>query len=745
MLRAAVSSSRHQLLLCAVTTLLFLVIEVAHPYYFLQDDNRDQNLPYYVANVRAVADHEFPLFNFHQLLGTPLLACVQPAGFYAPNYLAAWASDALFGHYFATIDLVVLFHLILAALGFFRFMRFFKLSVSSSFFGALAWTFCGFVILVGNSWVQIVGFAAYQPWLGLFAFRLLRGFDPRAFAGLTVCRVLQFFLGYPQIFVYSALLEAFGVAGYLLLARVGQVPADTPGSQSDCMPRLARQRALPFAVQYALHYALVTVMTLPVLLPAIHQIGVSVGRSTPIPWEDYSRTMYNLTDWLNGLVRPWADRGADMLYDRNLHVISHVGYLSLGFAVVALAARKSTGATRLVALFALLAAVSFLLASNELLVRAMYAVPGVNRFRWPFKFVFFTSFYIIVLASFGCDLFLRKLAAGPPAGSRWIPAVLAGIFCVQAAGVVWLYAILPQRTFGTHLDRVPLVEPKRDALRSGRVVSVGFQFVDAGGKLYGSTAPSLGYNYATLWGLFHFAGYEIMRSERNAQAALGLSGSSIIPVDEGRPLDLRTDLPLDYLRLWGVRWYLLDGGVRVANTAGLQPVFRDTSRIVLFDPLARPFVYPTAGDPAAVRAYRFSTNAVEVRAESATSGEAVVNVLYNPYFRGYLDGVEMPVGETAESQILVRFPPGSHTIRVVYDDPWFRLGLWLAALGVLLAAAGAAVLMLRAGGVQPRGGSPEDPQGLDGPIPEVSLFKPGSDGDTSGASGAREKDRNVTD
>jgi hypothetical protein len=76
---------------------------------------------------------------------------------------------------------------------------------------------------------------------------------------------------------------------------------------------------------------------------------------------------------------------------------------------------------------------------------------------------------------------------------------------------------VPQRTFGTHLDKVPFDEPLKDVFKDGRIIAIGFNIWEPDKKnLKGfsyHTAATLGFNYPTLWGLYAFAGYDPLVSK----------------------------------------------------------------------------------------------------------------------------------------------------------------------------------------------------------------------------------------
>ena len=101
----------------AVVAAFLFSLELAHPYYFLQDDNRDMTLPFYALAARTLAAGDVAQYNFFQALGTPLLATGQAGVLNPAVYLAIAGSRVLFGHVFAAIDLLVAAYFVAGAAG----------------------------------------------------------------------------------------------------------------------------------------------------------------------------------------------------------------------------------------------------------------------------------------------------------------------------------------------------------------------------------------------------------------------------------------------------------------------------------------------------------------------------------------------------------------------------------------------------------------------------------------------------
>src|SRR6185369_12322261 len=292
-----IAQYRYPAMLVALTLFMVICMEISHPFFFLQDDNRTLYLPFYLHNFRSLLEGEFPFYNFHQYLGTPVT--IQYAALYPVNYLALGLSKLLLGNYFAAMEFIAIFHLIVAAIGFFRLLRFFELEEASCFFGAVAWTFCGFVISVGNSWIQTLGFAAYLPWILLFSIRQIYRFDIRCFLILAGLKVCEMFLGYPQLFVYTMTFEFLTVMMLFVINKKNVFDSKDAGVSVE----VSRQPSfIKFMISFVANYACVFIIALPLIVQTLYQTGVSASRKQLLSWEEYAAYSYNLKYWFNGLV-----------------------------------------------------------------------------------------------------------------------------------------------------------------------------------------------------------------------------------------------------------------------------------------------------------------------------------------------------------------------------------------------------------------------------------------------------------
>ncbi|MBT0666561.1 hypothetical protein KI809_19805 [Geobacter pelophilus] len=659
----AIPDYRYPVALLLLTLVAFFSIEISHPYYFMQDDNRVLYLPIYLHNLRSVLSGEFPFYNFHQYLGTPVT--IHYAALYPIYYLALLLSNFMFGHYFASFEIIALFHLILAAQGFYFFGRYFELDDASCLFGGITWAFCSFVIIGGNSWIHVTGLAAYLPWILLYTVRQCYSFDLRAFLLLLFFKVCNLLLGYPQYFLYTATFEILTVILFCLL--------DSKSTKFT--------KAL---VSFTVNYFLVVIVTLPIILQTAWQTKVSAYRSNPLSWNEYVGYSYNLKYWLSGLIDPFSSTSVITQFE--LHYLSFVGYLTILFFFLYLYKRKVlSGKCAVLGTVSIILFLFAIMWAGELIVtRLFYYVPVYNRMRYPFKLAIFGSFFITVISILGFDIFLKQLSDYASLTNKTVKVVAATVIVVHLCIFIAVYSFSPQRTFGYHEDPLPLTEPLKATIADGRIISASLDDVIRGDKLIpGFSAPYLGYDYATLWGLFHFGGYDPLVSQKGGKASLGIKNNPVfnLPADEPFYIPQET---LEHFRKWGVKWYVVNKAIPLDPAAPFQLQYSDTYRNVLKDSLARPMVYWQEAVDNARLSYRFKTNSVEIDSDCNKAGTVIVNMLYHPYFTAQVDGIQIEVAETADNQMSLSVPKGRHSIALRYADRSFINGAKISGAVILL-------------------------------------------------------------
>ena len=647
----------YALLLAATVLAVMLAIELRRPYYFLQDDNRDFALPCLLHNWRALRGGEIAQFNFHQFAGVPHLSNGASGALNVPGYAATFASYILLGQPFGAVDFLVTFYLITGAAGGFLLLRLITGDARAAFWGALTYELNSFNIYVSAGWSTLSGSAAYFPWMLYFALRLFDG-TPYAAVGLLTAHLLLVFIGYPEQVLHCG---AFELMVFTLVAML--------------QFRLHRRRVVAAVRRYAANWALTIVFSLPILLPMWHQATISAARRQALAKGEFEWGAFDLVSWFSGLLNPFSNaRYNARAAITAVPYLSHIGYLTvvlIGVGVIAFF-RKALDARRMKYFFICWAgALVSLFWSVNAYAEILYAIPVLNRFRWPFKLQIHTAFFLVAMATVGLAWLLGVFKSRGAARAVFAAAIVATL-----ANFLALYLLRPPRLFLTHQESIPLVEPLQEQLNEGRLISIGYRSGDQ------KSANSIGYDYATLWGLQSIAGYDTLVPASNRQIALGLNYCASYA-------DPPNQLPFAHLRRWGVRWYIVKNGVPeyapVLLANGLIPTFHDADRTVYQDPEAAPLVSWESGAVAGID-YHLTTNSIQVDVTSSQEARLHLRFASNPFFAASIDGLPVGICTDEYDQMSLRIPPGQHRIVVRYRDPYLALGTLLAsAVAVVLA------------------------------------------------------------
>jgi hypothetical protein len=495
------------------------------------------------------------------------------------------------------------------------------------------------------------------------------------FLVLVGIRVLALLVGYPQLYVYMVTFEVLTVGAVQIASRFSIRCKDETGNHS------TRPVAGTLVLYIISHIAALGIV-MPLLLSAYRQASVSLTRKNILEWNTYSANSYDIKLWLNGLVAPFHEAGIATWNE--LHFISHVGYLTLLCALIALWSVRRSDNRIPILVCAVCAVVSLMWSGDTIVTRLVYHLPVFNKFKHPFKLSLFTSFYLIIIATFGFELLCRKIEAARNSGRAALQILVPLLLALHLLNFLGLYTISRQYSFARMLDPVPFDEPLKGPLSQGRIVSVLQKDINDNqlGKAVGTTVPLLGYDYATLWGLYHLGGHDSLVPEENFKAAFQLSYDSMIKVPPGSSLDDVLKASLGYFRLWGVRWYVVDTAVPVTGFGGLKLFREDSSRKVYFDSGGLPFAFWADSPDSPGIPYEFRTNSMVLHTQRASDGMALINVLWNPFFSAEVDGNKALISVTNGKQVLVEVPAGNHIVTVTYSDPYLYAGLVISLISL---------------------------------------------------------------
>ncbi|MDD2856445.1 MAG: YfhO family protein, partial [Desulfuromonadaceae bacterium] len=405
-------------------------------------------------------------------------------------------------------------------------------------------------------------------------------------------------------------------------------------------------------------------------------------RKAAMDWGKYIAESYNLKLWLNGLVAPFNEAGISTWNE--LHFISHIGYLTLLCIIPALLLLSSAPARNQVLVFTGCAAFALMWSGDTFVTSLIYYLPLFNKLRLPFKLQLFTSFYMIAVAAFGFDLISRRLASLKSGGRNLLQITVPLLLLLHILNLVGIHTFSREYSFTKFVDRVPFDEPLKVDLSDGRIVSIIQKDINENslGKAEGFTTPLIGYDYATLWGLYHIGGHDSLVPEENF-SVFEVDYDSTFKVRQGSTLDEELNNSLEYFRLWGVRWYIADGAFPVSKVAGLKLFSRDAARTIYYDSGGLPFAFWSDSPAESGIVSEFSTNSVQLDTNRPSDGVAVLNVLWNPYFSAVIDGEKVKLEKANSRQIKVSVPSGKHLVRISYYDPNLIAGMIISLFTII--------------------------------------------------------------
>ena len=656
------NSINYYISLITILLIFFLVLELKYPYYFFSDDNRTSHLPSFIHNYRAISNGEFPFFNFHQYLGLPYFSNFQSAVLYPFVYLSILLSTTIFGHYFFAIDILVIINLIIGSLGFYKLINILTKNKLCSFYGALIWTLSSFTIYGSTSWWVISGVSAYFPWMVFYGLKLYNKPNFKYLILLITARLLLFYIGHIEYFIYSIIFEFFTIT--LILLTLNSI-----------------KKFKVFMKKYFLSYFWTIIYSLPILIPAWFHTANSAFRNIRLTDLELRTNFYDLISWIQGLLYPFINDESLKNHFAKAY-LSHIGYITvllIIFCVIFIIFhKKSKNKTNIIILFFLF--FISMLWSTGMLSGLIYYIPILNRFRWPFKLAIYNNFYLICISSFGFYFSIRCLKRYNKKIkiSRFFGIILITLNIVNFYLLYNNFYI--SFNYKEHYDKIPLEEPLQKFLKNGRIFTLGKNKSDP------YSALSLGYNYATLFDLYHIAGYDVLVPINNYKSSLELIFDAFY---------LKENIPIQYLRFWGVKWYILNKGdsldplyahyVKILSDYNIRIFKNEPNRVIYKDNQALPLCYWEISKQSDNIVYKTKTNSIILNTENSQDKFLIINFLHNDFFKAFLNKKsKIPIMKTEISQMKIFVPKGSNEIEIKYNNPYFYIGILIVIVTNML-------------------------------------------------------------
>jgi hypothetical protein len=392
---------------------------------FVTIDNLIIHVPFRYFVSRAIASHQLPLWVPYLYMGTPFLANGDAAFLY-PFQLPFFLTTPERG-----LGLVVWLHLGLAAIAMYALCRVsLGLGVAAAATAGIVFGLGGQAL--GHSGLLVLVYS--QPWPPLVLLCLERGVNRNLWWAWAACLPFAFGLlaGQPQQ-LYLAMVWVPVVL--LVLCWGGSVR------------RLAVRTAVATGTAVVGGFLLTAVQVLPQL-----ELVAQSGRNHGLTYGE--ATVGSLPK-----ISPWRLLLPDFAKSQGGENFAYIGGVALLLVVVGLIGLIRRRRWPQLALWAGMATISYLLAMGSaigpLYHLAFAAVPGLDRFRFPVRWLYPASIALCVLVAYGVDDVLGwRRPSGPDRWHAKRAGVVATLASVLATGVAGVYAC---RAAVESFDRSPLL------------------------------------------------------------------------------------------------------------------------------------------------------------------------------------------------------------------------------------------------------------------------------------------------
>lgn len=415
-----------------------------------------QYIPWRILAWEQIKTGVLPLWNPLSGMGAPLLANYQLGLFYPPNWIyllsVAWGGMPALAW---SQGLVIVIHLIIAALGMVRIAKLLKLGVLAQTVAGLAFSLSGYLVMRA-SFLSMNATLAWLPWIcaGVIEIYISTG-KARAFLRLTLLICMQLLAGHAQVTWYSFLLAVVWLIfliGWGDKSIIGPLPNPLT-NHSDIKQH--RKEQLLICMWFCLAYGTAFLLSAIQLIPTLEYLLQS-QRATQVDYE-YAMT-YSFWPWrLLTLLAPelFGDpaTGDYWGYGNYWEDAVYVGLLPffLAFTIIVkngaawfrwqkntLLANRQASVNNLVFFLTMLILFSFGLALGKNLPFYPWLyqnIPGFDMFQAPTRFTIIAVFSMSILAGMGVDAWM----AGKKKNIYWMRlGIMAAVAVAIAAFVATL-------------------------------------------------------------------------------------------------------------------------------------------------------------------------------------------------------------------------------------------------------------------------------------------------------------------
>ncbi len=628
------------------------ITEFRQPFAFTEDDGVSQFLPVILQAARGMLAGHIPVWNPNQFMGAPTLTVGIYTLTYPPTYLAYGIARFLLGNELLTLEVFALLHFAAGYLVTFTMLRKLNLSPPLAASGSACFLLSGFFLIAARSQLTFMPLAVWAPVLMICVNRF--AYSPVglkwAVATGSIIGVL-FHAGHAQMWVYTVM---FFVLALVLTEQwkrsIWAIPALLWGA-AIAAPLFVLQAIETSGIirEPAYGYG-VGGLLLQMLLP--------LGR-----WGGDPYLLGTFNSAYNG----------QYLYSGTIFAGSCILAIGMAAGMKILTRNRIPIARNNIWLFCAAAALILSFGDTGIAWSLMSLLPVFDKFRWPFKFIFFF------------DLF--AITAGALVVQRWARSRRAvTVLSCAAMVLILVHAAFPHPTWYSYADRLE-PNPSRPVPPDSRILPVFPKRSAQAGYI-----PSMAHNYPTYAGVLAFAGYDsfVEGSKPNQFAAHALYDR---PVEAARAYGLSWMTVheaafwprySENLVMWDMENVTVYGLATFHELRAVSDRRIGAGHMTLFH---LPHAQPLAFSSSAPLAVSFDVTGAHVKTAGLQPGtDIVVNVLWRPWMK--VAGRQERATPDDWGRVLVHLEKPADSLWVRYSPPWamsFGAGGALLIIGILAA------------------------------------------------------------
>lgn len=327
--------------------------------------------------VTLVKNFQLPLWNPYNYSGIPLLATLQPGIFYPPHLFYLVLPFPIVWNW------LIILHFVFAGTTVFLFLRYLKASNSGAFAGGVVFMLSGYLLSVHNLMPHLFS-VSWFPLVVMFFLKYLESLRPKYLAFASICLVMEFFAGAPEIVMMTF---------FVLLLIMLFYPLFTEGNHLNLF-----KRCWALFIVSAFFVLISSIQLIPFLELSYHSIrkhGLSYQEAITwsFAWKDFIQFFLpNLYGYFHSDAKYWTNQSW-------LKTV----YLGIAPFILSIFYFITEDKKRYFFLGIMVLSFLFALGSNTPVYKILFYIPPFNSVRYPVKFLFLFFFLISVTSGFGFD------------------------------------------------------------------------------------------------------------------------------------------------------------------------------------------------------------------------------------------------------------------------------------------------------------------------------------------------------